>query len=68
MIRLLHPVIGLTNSAIATLAIGEEVDDNLRGGLDDAAESLELATTLLERVAEFLPPDIVAEFRRGGGL
>lgn len=68
VIRLLYPVVGLSNSAIATVATGEEVGDELRRGLDRASESLELAETLLERVAEFLPPDVVAEFRRGGGL
>jgi hypothetical protein len=53
---------------VATLATGGAVDEAARAGLDQADESIQLARTLLERLAEFVPPEAFEELRRGGSL
>lgn len=62
-LRILIPIVGELNARVAMIypgyaerALGE-VDENLR-----------VVSTLLERTAEQLPPELVDEFRRGGGF
>jgi hypothetical protein len=61
-------VIGLSNRLVAKLATGGEIDHATKEGLDRADESIQLARTLLERLAESIAPEELEELRQGGGL
>ncbi len=68
VVGILADALGHTNSALAKLAIGEGLSDADARAFDEINDALEMATTLLGRVGEFVAPEALDELRRGGGL
>jgi hypothetical protein len=68
VVRILTDGLGHANSVLAKIAIGEPLTEEDAGNLDAVDDALHVAVTVLERVGEFVDPDVIQELRRGGGL